>query len=151
MMAITSNGVSQSKHLARHHIKITCTRLMHQRVGPALHHLSVRGLPTTIYPHTIRSVIINVQRSPTGELPPHNHWITPNCAQWASAADRNSANNDIPPQIKLGGDGLISGQDGCFFADRLTERVRWSGYTGNNVSHNIVQPYNTVHLYIRIS
>lgn len=87
----------------------------------------------------------------TGELPPHNHWITPNCAQWASAADRNSANNDIPPQIKLSSDGLISGQDGCFFADRLTEWVRWSGYTGNNVSHNIVQPYNTVHLYIRIS
>lgn len=87
----------------------------------------------------------------TGELPPHNHWITPNCAQWASAADRNPANSNIAPQVKLGGDGLVSGQDGCFFADRLSEQVRWSGYTGNNVSHNIIQPYNTVHLYIRIS
>ncbi|WP_304229360.1 phage baseplate protein [Phascolarctobacterium succinatutens] len=87
----------------------------------------------------------------TGELPHHNHWITPNCAQWASAADRNAANNNIAPQIKLGGDGLVSGQDGCFFADRLSERVRWSGYAGNNASHNIVQPYNTVHVYLRIN
>ena len=63
MLAITSNGVSLSKHLARRHIKTTCTRLMHQRVGPARHHLSALGQPITIYLHTIQSVTINVRYS----------------------------------------------------------------------------------------
>ncbi len=132
MMAITSNGVSQSKHLARHHIKITCTRLMHQRVGPALHHLSVRGLPTTIYPHTIRSVIINVQRSPTGELASHGH-----SRNGYYGTDNYSGNTKryCASQYKIDSDPTVYGVNN----------------TGNDEPHNNIQPFGCVRYFKRLS
>lgn len=137
MMAITSNGVSQSKHLARHHIKITCTRLMHQRVGPALHHLSVRGLPTTIYPHTIRSVIINVQRSPTGELPSHRHEFSR--PQWFN------------PNIDSSPVGTSSQTIYGYTSGTTRQYAAVTYYVGGDNVHNNQQPFVTVLYYRRIS
>ena len=86
-----------------------------------------------------------------GEMPSHNHWITPNVAQWAAASSRNSSNQSIAPQMKVGESGLASGQDGCFFADRLIDSLRYTSTNGSTQKHQIIQPFSACFLYKRIS
>lgn len=86
-----------------------------------------------------------------GEMPSHNHWITPNVAQWAAASSRNSSNQSIAPQMKVGESGLASGQDGCFFADRLISDLRVTGANGSGQKHQIIQPYSACFLYQRLT
>lgn len=85
-----------------------------------------------------------------GEMPSHNHWITPNAAQWASAAQLNSSNQNLAPQVPLGGGGS-SGDSGCFFADRLISDLRVTGANGSGQKHQIIQPYSACFLYQRLT
>jgi len=83
-----------------------------------------------------------------GELPQHNHWITPNVSLWASASQRNSANQNIAPQLSVSGYGN-SGDDGAFFIDRLVESLRYVANTGSSYPHNNLVPYTAIYMWLR--
>lgn len=83
------------------------------------------------------------------EMPMHNHWVTPNVLMWASASQRNEANQNLPPQVAIGAGGVISGTDGPYFIDRLIDPVRYVQISGSSEAHNIMQPYLSVFIWKR--
>ena len=83
-----------------------------------------------------------------GELPAHNHWITPNVLSYATASQRNEANQNLGPQVAIGNAGS-SGTDGPFFADRLIDSLRYVQNSGSSEAHNIMQPFISVYMFKR--
>ena len=84
-----------------------------------------------------------------GELPSHNHWVTPNVLMWAAASQRNEANQSLAPQVALGSGGATSGTDGPYFIDRLISSVRYVQDNGSSEAHNIMQPFISVYMFKR--
>lgn len=84
-----------------------------------------------------------------GELPAHNHWVTPNVLMWAAASQRNEANQSLAPQVALGSGGATSGTDGPYFIDRLISSVRYVQDNGSSEAHNIMQPFISVYMFQR--
>lgn len=83
------------------------------------------------------------------EMPTHNHWVTPNVLMWATASQRNEANQNLPPQVALGVEGAIPGTDGPYFIDRLIDSARYVQDSGSSEAHNIMQPYLSVFIWKR--
>lgn len=83
------------------------------------------------------------------EMPNHQHKLNYPYAVWAGAEARNNYNTNLSPQVKVGETGLASGDDGCFFTDRLIESYSLTSYTGNSKAHNNLPPYLAICIWKR--
>ena len=82
-------------------------------------------------------------------MPNHQHKLNYPYAVLAGAKARNNYNTNLSPQVKVGETGLASGDDGCFFTDRLIESYSLTSYTGNSKAHNNLPPYLAICIWKR--